>query len=153
MAFLSFLTGLFPSQGSFSGIFSLDPVRLAAQITLLSAAGLLVYLVFYATKDILQRTHSLLYQLCSIVLVAAVPFAGFLLYLLIRPSRTLHERTMEKKWEEVITLLTERKEQMAVVKQKMETAVRTSNFSSEKKEANIRVLPKKVSPAASSLTT
>lgn len=63
-------------------------------------ASIFIFLVLFTTRDILLRTRSLIYQLACILLVALVPVLGFLLYLLIRPARTVKER-------EVFMMLTE----------------------------------------------
>lgn len=52
----------------------------------------LVFLIFFTTRDILLRTHSLLGQLLCILLVALLPGVGFLLYLIVRPARTILQR-------------------------------------------------------------
>ncbi|MDD5751789.1 MAG: hypothetical protein PHS73_04705, partial [Candidatus Peribacteraceae bacterium] len=52
----------------------------------------IIFLVFFTTRDILHRTHSLLLMAFCIVLVAVLPVIGFLLYLLIRPLETLRQR-------------------------------------------------------------
>ncbi|MDO8648957.1 MAG: PLD nuclease N-terminal domain-containing protein [Candidatus Peregrinibacteria bacterium] len=72
-----------------------DPWLRTVQLSLLGLGSVLVFLVFYATKDILLRTRSFPYQCGSILLVAALPMVGFLLYLLIRPARTIKERELE----------------------------------------------------------
>lgn len=76
----------------FLALLSENPLLRGVQMTLLGGAALLVFLVFFATRDILRRTQSLLYQLSCILLVAALPGIGFLLYLLLRPATTLQER-------------------------------------------------------------
>jgi hypothetical protein len=73
-----------------------DPVLRAVQVALLMGGALVIFFVFYATRDILCRTHSFLYMAFCIVIVAALPVLGFLLYLLIRPSRTLRERENDR---------------------------------------------------------
>lgn len=59
-------------------------------------AGFIVaYLVLFATRDILLRTHSFGIQVLCILLVALLPVLGFLLYLLVRPSKTNAEKKMQ----------------------------------------------------------
>ena len=99
-------------------MFNDDPVIRAMQIGLGLSALLLVYLVFYATRDILQRSNSLLVQTFCIVMVALLPVVGFFLYLLVRPSETLQQRETATKIAELHTLLTERQEKLARVKSK-----------------------------------
>lgn len=72
-----------------------DPALLAVQASVIVAGAFLVFLVFYTTRDILLRTKNFWYMCISILLVALLPVVGFLLYLLIRPSRTLKERSVE----------------------------------------------------------
>lgn len=72
-----------------------DPALRMLQCGMLLLGLAVIFLVFFTTRDILLRTHSFLYMFFSILLVAALPVAGFLLYLLIRPPRTLKEREME----------------------------------------------------------
>ena len=66
------------------------------QLCMIAVGVLLVYLVLYATRDILLRTHSFVYQIAVIILVAVLPVVGFLLYLLIRPSATNRQRILER---------------------------------------------------------
>jgi len=73
-----------------------DPVLRVMQVALLVVGALVIFFVFYTTRDILRRTHSFLFMALCIVIVAALPVVGFLLYLLIRPSRTLLERENDR---------------------------------------------------------
>lgn len=86
-----------------------DPVLRAIQAGLLSGGALLVFLVFFATRDILLKTHSFWYMTLCILLVALLPGIGFLLYLLIRPAVTLREREQDALLRELAEALTERK--------------------------------------------
>jgi len=90
----------------FSLLFSDDPLLRGVQVALVCAGFLAIFLVFFATRDIILRTHSFLYQCVAILLVALLPGIGFLLYLLIRPSRTLKERELEA---QIRTLLEKQK--------------------------------------------
>jgi TRAP-type C4-dicarboxylate transport system permease small subunit len=71
-----------------------NPMLSLVQLALLCAAFAAVYLVFYATRDVLLRSESLAFQILCIVLTAALPIAGFFLYLLIRPAETLRQKKM-----------------------------------------------------------
>jgi len=73
-----------------------DPVLRLTQGGLILLAFVVLYLLFYALRDVLLRTHSFLYQFFCILLVALLPVIGFLLYLLIRPARTVKEREAEQ---------------------------------------------------------
>lgn len=72
-----------------------DPALRLIQGAMLLVGILVIFLVFYTTRDILLRTHSFFYMFISILLVAALPVVGFFLYLLIRPARTIKEREIE----------------------------------------------------------
>ncbi|MBU0766575.1 hypothetical protein KKF55_02210 [Patescibacteria group bacterium] len=73
-----------------------DPVLRMWQGSLIFVGVLAIFLVFYTTRDVILRTHSFLYMLFSILLVALLPGVGFLMYILIRPARTIKERELEK---------------------------------------------------------
>lgn len=82
-----------------------DPALRLLQGGMLLVGLVLIFLVFFTTRDILLRTHSFWYMFFSIVLVAAFPAAGFLLYLLIRPPSTIKEREMEELLTELVVQL------------------------------------------------
>ncbi len=73
-----------------------DPMLRLLQGLMLFAGIIVVFLVFFTTRDILLRTTSFCVMIASIILVALLPVIGFFLYLLVRPSRTLKEREMER---------------------------------------------------------
>lgn len=87
---------------SASAFLAADPAVLAVQLLMISAALLVVFFVLYTTRDILLRTHSFLYQVFCIVLVAVLPLVGFLIYLLIRPARTIADRRLDRNIAEVL---------------------------------------------------
>ena len=72
-----------------------DPMLRMVQFLMLAVGSLAIFLVFFATRDILLRTDSFLIMFLCILLVALLPGVGFLLYLLLRPPRTLKERELE----------------------------------------------------------
>jgi hypothetical protein len=74
---------------------SADPLLRMMQGGLLLIGAIVIFLVFYVTRDILLRTHSFWYMAFSIVLTALLPGVGFLLYLLIRPPRTIRDREQD----------------------------------------------------------
>ncbi|MDD5041333.1 MAG: hypothetical protein PHX87_03620 [Candidatus Peribacteraceae bacterium] len=74
---------------------SADPILRMMQGGLLFIGFVVIFLVFFVTRDILLRTHSFLYMTFCILLTALLPGVGFLLYLLIRPARTIREREQE----------------------------------------------------------
>jgi hypothetical protein len=73
-----------------------DPFLRLLQILMLAAGVLVVFLVFYTTRDVLLRTDSFWYMLLCILLVAFLPVIGFFVYLLIRPARTIRERERDE---------------------------------------------------------
>ena len=79
-----------------------DPFLRAVQGTLLLLGALDVFLIFWTTRDVLLRSQSFLVQAFCILLVATLPYLGFLLYLLIRPARTVKEREVEKLIQEIL---------------------------------------------------
>jgi hypothetical protein len=53
-------------------------------------------IIIWVTRDVLQRSSSIVLQAFSILLNIAVPFLGVLLYLIIRPGKTRMERYYEE---------------------------------------------------------
>lgn len=72
--------------------FALFPNLDANQITVYATAFVLLYCLFFVMRDIFLRTDSTVYQIFCILLAAALPIIGFLLYFLIRPARTIKQR-------------------------------------------------------------
>lgn len=79
-----------------------DPVARGLQGLMLLLGLILIFIVFYTTRDILLRTQSFIVMILYIVLVSALPIVGFLIYLLVRPPRTIKEREMYKMLEKVL---------------------------------------------------
>ena len=77
-------------------LFASNPSLVLVQGSVALLSFILIFLLIYTLRDILLRTHSLAYQCACILLVAALPIIGFLLYLLVRPARTLKERETER---------------------------------------------------------
>lgn len=55
--------------------------------------ALLVYIIFYTTKDVFARSESFLFMFFALLLVTALPLIGFALYVLVRPS----SKTLDRK--------------------------------------------------------
>ncbi len=53
-------------------------------------------IIIWVTRDVLQRSKSILFQAFSILLVIIVPILGVLLYLIVRPGKTRTERYYEE---------------------------------------------------------
>jgi hypothetical protein len=82
-----------------------DPLLRAMQLGLLLCGALVVFTVFFVTRDILLRSRSFPAMLGSILLAAGLPLIGFLIYLLLRPSRTLAQKETDQKVDELLALL------------------------------------------------
>jgi hypothetical protein len=93
-----------------------DPALLMLQGAMVAASFLAIYLIFLVTRDVLLRTHSLPFMVFSILLVALVPFVGFLLYLLIRPPSTLLERDRDRMLQEILAKVAAEKRQQGTAK-------------------------------------
>jgi hypothetical protein len=117
-AFTSFLSSL-----SSLGLLSRDPLLQWLQLFLLALAFVLVFLVFFVTRDILHRTRSLPLQLLCIFLVSILPVVGFFLYLLMRPRQTLEERG-------VLLTLERLEERLYALEEKLEKLVQRPSLSS-----------------------
>jgi len=158
-AALNALQGLLDSALSF---LSVNPLVQAVQFGLTILAVTLVFLVFWSTRDILQRTRSLFYQLICILIVAVLPIVGFFIYLLIRPARTLAERETHAALQEVVELLKEKgsgraRQRVHVVKTKLKAKVeKVSSFAKatedKEKEAKVETVKEGVSPEVSADT-
>jgi hypothetical protein len=79
----------------FASFFSQDPDTAMMQAGLLFVVVMVLFFLFFTLRDIVLRTRSFVFQCVCILLVALLPGIGFLLYLLIRPARTIKEREME----------------------------------------------------------
>lgn len=85
-AFLTFIESIIlPSQ---------NPVFTVQMLVLSAVALVLIFLIFYTTKDVFVRSDSFVFMLFSLLLVVLFPVVGFLLYLLIRPAQTKKERQL-----------------------------------------------------------
>lgn len=84
---------------------SVNPTFVLTQVAMFSVAIFLVFLVLFTTRDVIVRSRSFLFQLFSIVLVAALPVVGFLVYILVRPSSTERERVLEANVQQIMEIL------------------------------------------------
>jgi hypothetical protein len=67
------------------------------QLALVVYAGLLwLSIIIWVTRDAINRSNSLLFQVFSILLNILFPVLGILLYLIIRPGKTSLERYYEE---------------------------------------------------------
>lgn len=70
-----------------------------SKILLICLIGYLILLwislVIWTTKDIISRTNNILLQIVSIMLVVLLNVFGVLIYLAIRPAKTLIEKFFE----------------------------------------------------------
>lgn len=78
-------------------LFQTDFIRYIAIGVLGYVALFWIALIIWVTKDITNRTNNLLYQILSIFLIIFLtPLFGLVIYLIIRPSRTLIEKFYEE---------------------------------------------------------
>lgn len=84
----------FESIQSLAPFLADDPLVRMIQGSLLVIGAIIIFLVFYTTRDVLLRSRSFSFMLFCILLVATLPIIGFLIYLLIRPNMTLPQREM-----------------------------------------------------------
>lgn len=76
-------------------ILALFPTLDANQTAVFGISFALLYMLFFTMRDIFRRTDSIAYQILCILLVAALPVIGFLLYFLVRPARTVIQRRVD----------------------------------------------------------
>lgn len=89
---------------------SQDPTLRQLQLEMLALGVVVIFLVFFVTRDVLHRTHSFLAMFLSILLTAGLPVIGFFLYMLLRPTRTIAEKEDTEMLREIIVLLRERQQ-------------------------------------------
>jgi len=89
------MSSLSLSLAPFTAYIMENPGLRLGQGGLILLAALVLFLLFFALRDILLRTRSFWYQFACIVIVTVFPIIGFLIYLLIRPARTIKERELE----------------------------------------------------------
>jgi len=72
------------------------------QVSKILLTGFIVYLIMlwvaliiWTTKDIISRTNNIVLQMISIILVVLLNVFGVLIYLAIRPAKTLIEKFFE----------------------------------------------------------
>jgi hypothetical protein len=71
-------------------------LTLALEATIAYLAILWIAIIIWVSKDANNRTNSLLFQVFSILIVIILtPLFGLLLYLIIRPTKTLTEKYLE----------------------------------------------------------
>ena len=78
-----------------NSLLSFDVFALGIYAAVLYVSLLWIALIVWVTRDIVGRTKSITLQVICIVLVAALHGFGAVLYLLLRPPKTLSERYFE----------------------------------------------------------
>ena len=110
---INYFNELFNSAKSFAEPWIMflaeDPVLPAGQFALAFFGAVAVFLVFYTTRDAILRSNSFIFMLFSILLAAILPVLGFLIYLLIRPPRTIKEKEIESMLKELTCVLAQEK--------------------------------------------
>lgn len=117
-----------PFLQSITAFLTEDPMRIV-QSGIIVVSAILLFLLLFTLRDVLLRTRSFGYQFFCILLVGALPILGFLLYLLIRPSRTLNEREtdemlrtlLDSKDEEDMTTMEKLNEELIMIEERPES--------------------------------
>ncbi len=65
------------------------------KVVLVYLAALWVSLIIWITRDAINRSNNLIFQIFVIILNIILPVFGLIIYLIIRPTRTLLERYYE----------------------------------------------------------
>lgn len=67
------------------------------QLAAIVYVGLLwLSIIIWVTRDIIHRSESLIFQVFSILINIAFPILGVLIYLIIRPTKTMVEKYYEE---------------------------------------------------------
>lgn len=117
-----------PFLQSITAFLTKDPMRVV-QSGIIAVSAILLFLLLFTLRDILLRTRSFGYQFFCILLVGALPILGFLLYLLIRPTRTLKQREtdemlralLDSKDEEEMTTMEKLQEDLIMIEERPES--------------------------------
>ena len=87
----------------FSSLDALRPIVSSGNILDLTFRGVILYLglfwlalIIWVTKDVINRSNNIVFQTMAILLNTFLPLFGLVLYLLIRPSKTLLEKYYEE---------------------------------------------------------
>lgn len=94
----------FDYLGFLSNIFSLLTFESFLKLVIIYFFIVWIAIVIWVTKDIINRTNNILYQIFSIFTVLLWTPLGIVVYLLVRPSKTLFEKyyeeaSIEEDWE------------------------------------------------------
>ena len=81
---------------NFSEIFTYETLQLAIAGAIVYLGVLWIVLIAWVTKDIVNRSNNLLLQTISVLLVIILNIFGLLIYLAIRPQKTLKEKMLEE---------------------------------------------------------
>lgn len=87
---------MFDYLGFLSNIFSLLTFETFLKLVIIYFFIVWIAIVIWVTKDIINRTNNILYQIFSIFTVLLWTPLGIVVYLLIRPSKTLFEKYYEE---------------------------------------------------------
>lgn len=113
------LSSIMPVLEPWLILFADNPMLRIGQVVLIVVGLLLIFLVFYTTRDIIIRTHSFIYMLVCILLVAIFPLVGFLIYILIRPARTVKQRDLDRMMQTILEGIAEKQVQKKAPKKKV----------------------------------
>lgn len=73
-----------------------DWLQFATKIALAYIFLLWAVIIIWVARDAVSRTKNLIFQTCALLLVTFLNFFGLLIYLIIRPQKTLSEKYYEE---------------------------------------------------------
>jgi len=92
-----------------------------------------ISIIIWTTKDIVSRSNNVIYQLVSILLVVIFNLFGLIIYITIRPAKTLIEKFFEDLEYEALSQTTEEKTQSQSETKKASGRKLENNKSNKKK--------------------
>ncbi|MCD6109589.1 hypothetical protein J7J83_02425 [bacterium] len=92
-----------------------------------------ISIIIWTTKDIVSRSNNVIYQLVSILLVVIFNLFGLIIYITIRPAKTLIEKFFEDLEYEALSQTTEEKTQSQSKPKKASGRKLENNKSNKKK--------------------
>ncbi len=112
-----------------------DIINTAMILILAYLAFLWIAIILWVTKDIIHRTSNMLHQILAISsVIFLTPLFGLLIYLIIRPTRTL----IEQEYEEIITELCEKVEhtrkKSTIITKKQQPSIKKPAITKEEKK-------------------
>lgn len=90
------MNDIFEIMTSFQDVFNSPGFSLFVKVTLIYLAVFWIALIIWVARDVINRTNSIFFQIIMIGLNIFLPILGLIIYLIIRPSKTLVEKYYEE---------------------------------------------------------